>query len=348
MKIKVNYGIFLLFGIFLVSSIAWNPVLAQIPSATGIGIKINTPADSANIPTGDLTIYGTSSDNDMTDCQVFADWNDLKPMQNVTANGPKGNSDYSKWSFTYTSSYHDIVEGPNELTSKIICYDQDQNATSKFYSINITGTSIKEEITNNTVQESSEETANEDTNILPASSNKNNKTYKILPLYSESKEESTKSASTEDANDTEVTSSDTVELQEASTSKEIIDSDSETYATVSSEQHEEIGESKTFDTSELEATETSDEGLTSHSESNTFFTFEPDLVEDEFNNYDENTVRTSPNTDSSFSNYNRDDNSIFGLKYNGLDDVTKNKLEKRIEKLEDRIGDRVQLFDLIG
>ena len=101
------YGIFLLFGIFLASYVLWNPVLAQLPSATGIGVIINTPADSANLPTGDLTIYGTSSDSNTTNCQVFADWNDLKPMQSVTANGPKGNSDYSKWSFTYTDSYQD-------------------------------------------------------------------------------------------------------------------------------------------------------------------------------------------------------------------------------------------------
>ena len=43
-----------------------------------------------------------------------------------------------------------------------------------------------------------------------------------------------------------------------------------------------------------------------------------------------------------------DDNSIFGLKFSGLDDVTQNKIEKKIEKLEDRITDRMSLFDLIG
>ena len=116
MKINLSYGIFLLFGIFLASYVLCNPVLAEFPSATGIGVKIDTPADSANLPVGDLTIYGTSSDTNTTNCQVFADWNDLKPMQNVTANGPKGSSDYSKWSFTYTNSYHSIAEGANELT----------------------------------------------------------------------------------------------------------------------------------------------------------------------------------------------------------------------------------------
>ena len=109
-----------------------------------------------------------------------------------------------------------------------------------------------------------------------------------------------------------------------------------------------MGESNTIDMSESEAAVASDEGLTSHSESNTFFTFEPELVADEFSNNDENTVGTSSSTDSSVSNHDSDDNSIFGLKFNGLEDAAKNKIEKKIEKLEDRIADRVQLFDLFG
>ncbi|MFZ0629181.1 MAG: hypothetical protein WAM16_07750 [Nitrososphaeraceae archaeon] len=392
MKIRVNFGLLILFGIFVISSIMLNPVLAQIPTMTGVGVKIDTPSDSVSVPVGDLTINGASSDNNTTNCQVYADWNDLKPMQIVTANGPKGDADYSKWSYTYNGDYHGIVEGSNELTSKITCYDQVQKATSsKSYSINVTGTKAGSEIVNNKGNPS---TVSEDTKILPVQSSSSNDessndtveksnestdtdsdsedtnvipVKNILPLYSESNEESIKSASTEDADETEVASTDTVELQDepnsnetevASTdmvelqyepnSKEIIDSDSETYATISSKQQGETGESNTIDMSESEATEASDEGLTSHSESNTFFTFEPDLVADEFSNNDENTVGTSSSTDSSVSNHDSDDNSIFGLKFNGLEDATKNKIEKKIEKLEDRIADRVQLFDLIG
>jgi hypothetical protein len=404
MKIRVNFGLLILFGIFLISSIMLNPVLAQIPTMTGVGVKIDTPSNSVSVPVGNLTIYGASSDNNTTNCLVYADWNDLKPMQVVTANGPKGDADYSKWSYTYNGDYHDIVEGSNELTSKITCYDQLQKATSsKSYSINVTGTKAGSEIVNNTgnqskvsedtkilpvkssssnnegsndtVEKSNESTDSdsEDTKILPVKSSSSNNegsndtveksnestdsdsedtnvipVKNILPLYSESNEESTKSVSTEDADETEVASTDTVELQEEPTSKEIIDSDSETYATLSSEQQGEIGETNTINMSESEAAEVSDEGLTSHSESNTFFTFEPDLVADQFSNNDENTLGKSPNTDSSSSNYESDDNSIFGLKFNGLEDATKNKIEKKIEKLEDRIADRVQLFDHIG
>ena len=473
MKIRVNFGLLIFFGIFVISSIMLNSVLAQIPTMTGVGVKINTPTNSVSVPVGDLTIYGASSDNNTTNCQVYADWNDLKPMQIVTANGPKGDADYSKWSYTYNGDYHDIVEGPNELTSKITCYDQVQKATSsKSYSINVTGTKAGSEIVNNignqstvsedtkilpvkssssnndssndtvetstestdkilpvkisssnndssndTVEKSTESTDSdsdtvetstestdsdsdtvetstestdsdsdtvetstettdsdsEDTKILPAKSSSSNNdssndtvekstestdsdsedtnvtpVKNILPLYSESNEESTKSVSSADYDETEVARTDTVELQDEPTSNATIDTDSETYTTLSSEQQGEMGESKTIDMSKLQAAEGSDEGLTSHSESNTLFTLEPDLVADEFGNNDKYTVGTSSNTDSSSSSYDSNDNSIFGLKYNGLDDATENKIERKIEKLEDRIADRAQLFDFIG
>jgi hypothetical protein len=264
MKIKVNFKCLLLFGMFLISSIVWNPVLAQIPAETGISIKINTPADLARVvPSGDLTIHGTSSDDDTKNCQVYADWNDMKPMQNVTPNGPKGNADYSKWSFTYTGNYHNIVEGPNELTSKITCYDQGQNASSKFYSINVTGTKIGGKIANDTRQQSNENTDNEVTNISPVKDNNSNSTkdtvqpsnentdnevtnispvkdnnnkgkYKILPLYSGSNEEDN-SVSSEDGDKTEVTSTDTSEAQDSHNPLGIDDTN---IKTLSSEQKE--------------------------------------------------------------------------------------------------------------
>ena len=157
----------------MISGVVSNTALAQIPAATGIGVKIDTPVDSSNLPAGDLTIYGTSSDDDTTNCQVYADWNDLKPMQNVSANGPKGISDFSKWSFTYTSNYHNIVEGQNELTSKITCYDSGPTASSKSYSINVTGTKAVSKNSNDTPQQTKEDTVAESSNILSVKSNNN-------------------------------------------------------------------------------------------------------------------------------------------------------------------------------
>jgi hypothetical protein len=244
MEIRSNFKFILLFGIFLISSVIWNPVLAQIPTEAGASVKITSPTDSTRVPSGELTIYGTSSDDDTKDCQVFADWNDLKPMQNVTPQGPKGNEDYSKWSYTYTSGYHNIVEGANELTSKITCYDQAQNAISKSYSINVTGKNEGSE-TNNTVQQSdvntdtkkeakilpvqntksnngndsvqqsdvNTDTKKEDANILPVQNTKSSGTYKILPLYTESNEKVASSDSSKNGDIAGVTNTDNSETQ---------------------------------------------------------------------------------------------------------------------------------------
>jgi hypothetical protein len=74
-----------------------------------------------------------------TNCNVYKYWNDLKLMKNVTAKGPRGTNDYSNWTYTYTLNYHLMAPGINELTSKITCFDNPNNITSKYYSMNITG-----------------------------------------------------------------------------------------------------------------------------------------------------------------------------------------------------------------
>jgi hypothetical protein len=122
-----------------------NPILhAQSVNSTilsdKIGVKIAFPKANSTVPVGTLTINGTSSDTSQTDCRVYVDWNDLKPMQNVTAAGINGTNDYSSWKFTYDQKYHTIVQGTNELTSKIICTNNLSGNTTKFYSINVTGT----------------------------------------------------------------------------------------------------------------------------------------------------------------------------------------------------------------
>jgi hypothetical protein len=376
MKSNVNFKILLLLGTFLISSIVCNPVLAQIPPETGLSININTPFDTASVPSGDLTIYGTSSDDDTKNCQVYADWNDLKPMQNVTPDGPKGNADYSKWSYTYTGSYHNIVEGSNELTSKITCFDQGQNASSKFYSINVTGTKGGSEITKNSVQQSSEDTNtnNEATNTLPVKNTKSTGTYKILPLYSESSEKVANSASSVNADKKEVTSTDTSKSQDSSNPVKIDNTDTKTLSseqpqqsevtstdtsksqdssnpvkidntdtkTLSSEQPKQTEETIAHDTTKPKITEST--GEQSSTDTNKYFTFEPDLQGDEKITVNDN----NPDSDSSFPNHYDDGNSVFGLKMKGLSQDTKNELHNKIQKLEERPADHMHLFGSIG
>lgn len=110
-------------------------------SFQNMNVKITSPKENQTIPVGELIVYGTSSDTLETNCQVYIDWNDVKPMQNATGMGPEGKNDFSKWMFSYDNNYHLITEGSNELTSKITCFgNSDLNTlSSKYNSINVTG-----------------------------------------------------------------------------------------------------------------------------------------------------------------------------------------------------------------
>lgn len=382
----------------MISAIVCNTAVAQIPSATGLAVKIETPVDSTNLPSGDLTIHGTSSDDDTTNCQVYADWNDLKPMQNVSANGPKGISDFSKWSFTYTGNYHNIVEGQNELTSKITCYASGQNATSKSYSINVTGIQAGNKNPSNVVQQAKEKTVAESNNILPVQSNNNNSntpndatlqtnkekivntdtkttnsdadtktsnelpaqsnnndntvqqsnedinnkasnmltvesnksnsgTYKILPLYSESNEKSENSDSSEGSDETNVGHN----------------TNHGTFTTLGSRQEGQTEAGK----ASLSGSGISENTDQSEFDNNTYFTYEPGQGDQQSSSNFDHSIDTRK-SDNSISNFNDDGNSIFGLKFNHLHKSIENKLDQKLEKLEDKIADRVPLFDLIG
>jgi hypothetical protein len=75
------------------------PAAASIPPPS---IQITSHQDGSQVPVGELTIQGTSSDNQESNRQVYADVNDIAPLQNATAAGVNGGDDYSQWSFTYT------------------------------------------------------------------------------------------------------------------------------------------------------------------------------------------------------------------------------------------------------
>jgi hypothetical protein len=369
MEIRSNFKFILLFGIFLISGVICSPVLAQIPSQAGASVKITTPYDSAKVPSGELTIYGTSSDDDTKNCQVFADWNDLKPMQNVTPQGPNGNEDYSKWSYTYTSGYHNIVEGSNELTSKITCLDQAHNAISKSYSINVTGKNDGSE-TNNTVQQSdvNTDTKKEDANIspvqntnsntatnihwqsdentstdkessntLPAQNVKSSGTYKILPLYTESNEKVKNSASSKVSDKPDVTGTD---------ASETLHSGQTNLKPLTTQQDQNSAESAAVDTSKSHGSESTVEVL--HRDSNKYFTFEPNLPADQKISGNQNRpLSNNPDSDGSLNN-NNEGSSVFGLKIKASNEDTKTEQDNKIQKLQEKIADKMQLFGLVG
>jgi hypothetical protein len=170
-SLRASSIVFTLLGIMLVLSLNMymnnnEAVFAQslIPSSTSSGsvlptIQITSPQAGQQVPPGELTIQGISSDDEVTDCRVYADVNDITPMQNVTAAGDsKKDNDFSKWSFAYTLKYQLIKQGENELTAKITCLDErDPNTAalllmstsaapstsspplSKWHTVNVTG-----------------------------------------------------------------------------------------------------------------------------------------------------------------------------------------------------------------
>ncbi|HEX2305172.1 MAG TPA: hypothetical protein VHH33_02685, partial [Nitrososphaeraceae archaeon] len=113
----------------------------SVPSS--IGIKILSPVNGKEIPVGNLTIFGVSTDNEKSNCSVSVDWNNEKPFQKAKAAGPYGNEDYSSWAFTYSPSYHTIENGLNDLTSKLECVENSKVIT-KWNSINVTGIITKD------------------------------------------------------------------------------------------------------------------------------------------------------------------------------------------------------------
>jgi hypothetical protein len=108
-----------------------------------ISIKITSPSTGQQLAVGENTISGISSDNATSDCTVYVDWNNTKPFQKAIATGPGGVNDYSRWTFTYTDKYHLITNGTNNLTSKLSCFNDNNNTgttnLTKSNSVNVIG-----------------------------------------------------------------------------------------------------------------------------------------------------------------------------------------------------------------
>jgi hypothetical protein len=113
-----------------------SPINELLNISAPLSIKIISHSQNQTVPANKpLEIHGVSSDNANSNCAVYADWNDLEPMQITNASGPNGANDYSTWTFTYDNKYHLITEGTNELTSKLNC----DGGLTKYYTVNVIG-----------------------------------------------------------------------------------------------------------------------------------------------------------------------------------------------------------------
>jgi hypothetical protein len=139
---------------------------SSIPPPT---IAITSLEDGQEVPSGELTINGISSDDTDSDCLVYSDVNDVAPLQNATAAGPNGEDDFSQWTFAYTEDYHLITEGANELTAKISCFGSgNPTPMSEWHSVNVTGVAANTSATTDEPTTDEGATSNEDEASLNA------------------------------------------------------------------------------------------------------------------------------------------------------------------------------------
>jgi hypothetical protein len=113
------------------------PSINALPSPTqSHWIKIVSPVANDVIPFENVTVVGTSSDNESISCEVYVDLNDQKPFKKVNAIGSDHKNDYSKWNYIFNAQLEKFVNGTNNITSKLVCDSLSQNVT-KWYSINV-------------------------------------------------------------------------------------------------------------------------------------------------------------------------------------------------------------------
>jgi hypothetical protein len=186
------------FGIIFLYAFPANIIIyaqQQQPSPI-IGIKVSSPNTGQQVPVGQLTISGISTDNATSDCTVYADLNNLKPFQKAVATGKGGVTDYSTWTFTYTDKSHLITNGTNDLTSKLSCLNNGggggtANLTT-YYSLDITGNieSSSERSTSARGKEQknnlSSDTVSSSSTLHPIKGDNNNKTATITATNPES------------------------------------------------------------------------------------------------------------------------------------------------------------------
>ena len=128
--------LFVLFGTVYNDSGNKDEAYAVLPNI--LKVKIDSPADGQQVPTGNLQITGNSTDDAQTNCVISVALNRKTPYQTTMATGPAGGgSDYSSWAFSFNSSYAVIEPGQNRIAPKISC--PENPALVKGTHINVTG-----------------------------------------------------------------------------------------------------------------------------------------------------------------------------------------------------------------
>jgi hypothetical protein len=149
---RLLFVIAILFGTVASAALLSHFLISYAQRADGLYVRITTPDENEHVPTGNLTIYGRSSDNATTPCHVLVTVNDKWPLDPATAAGPGGKDDYSRWTYTYTPYFGLIKEGSNKLESGIRCQQNGTNSTA-WHALNVTGESEERLTIGNKTQE---------------------------------------------------------------------------------------------------------------------------------------------------------------------------------------------------
>jgi hypothetical protein len=100
-------------------------------------VRITSPIRGQNVPVGKNLVVSGISASRSSNCAVSVIVNGIKPYQNATAIGPKGQKDYSRWTFLILPKYTTIKEGVNKIASKISC--DNKPSLVSYYTLNVTG-----------------------------------------------------------------------------------------------------------------------------------------------------------------------------------------------------------------
>ena len=112
-------------------------IIPNIPDR--LSVKISYPPFNHQVPLGELPVFGSSSDNESTNCEVYLDWNNDNAFHQARAAGPGGYNDFSTWIYVYTEKNHLIVNGTNDLTAKMLCSVDNNFNLTRYNSIKIIG-----------------------------------------------------------------------------------------------------------------------------------------------------------------------------------------------------------------
>jgi hypothetical protein len=134
----INFNAYLVLLIFL--ALSYGVSYAIIPNVPDkLRVKISYPPFNHQVPLGELPVFGSSSDNESSLCEVYLDWNNDNDFHQARAAGPGGYTDFSTWIYVYSEKNHLIVNGTNDLTAKLLCSVDNNFNLTRYNSIKIIG-----------------------------------------------------------------------------------------------------------------------------------------------------------------------------------------------------------------